>query len=108
MIAYELMRENHMKTYENHMISFEIICNHMRLFQPGGFITKKENSILKFPDDSSEERTRHMPIDKKQDGSSYGVALKVMRRMELIKKMSPISNVCTDYKKFELFKNFLF
>jgi hypothetical protein len=49
-----------------------------------------------------------MPIDKKQDGSSYGVALKVMRRMELIKKMSPISNVCTDYKKFELFKNFLF
>jgi hypothetical protein len=42
----------------------------MRLFQPGGFITKKENSILKFPDDSSEERTRHMPIDKKQDGPS--------------------------------------
>ncbi len=34
MIAYELMRENHMKTYEN---EFEIICNNMRLFQLGGF-----------------------------------------------------------------------
>jgi hypothetical protein len=71
-------------------------------------VSLQRRSILKFPDDRSGERTRHMPIDKKQDGSSYGVALKVMRRMELIKKMSPISNVCTDYKKFELFKNFLF
>jgi hypothetical protein len=40
-------------------------------FLESGFITKKSwTSILKFPDDSSGERTRHRPIDKKQDGPS--------------------------------------
>ena len=48
----------------------EKILEHTFFDEPYGFITKKANSIWKFPDDSSGEWTRHVPIDKKQDGPS--------------------------------------
>ena len=44
----------------------------MSFFRERFYYKQGCTSILKFPDDSSGERTRHMPIDEKQDGPLKG------------------------------------
>ena len=57
----------------------EKIFEHTFFDKPHGFITKKTNSIWKFPDDSSGERTRHVSVEKKTRWSFLGCIILFVR-----------------------------
>jgi hypothetical protein len=48
-------------SFENHMISFEIICNHMRLFQPGS------NQIPSFPNENCKNEFKKIEFLKNKN-----------------------------------------